>query len=43
MELAQELELLKKKEIFLIDMIKNFELQQHNLQSEMNTLEFMIG
>ena len=43
MELAQELEILKKKEELLSDIIKKFELQQHKLQSEMKTLELIIG
>ena len=43
MDLAQELEVLKKKEELLTNMIKKFELQQHKLQSEMKSLEFIIG
>ena len=43
MDLNQELEILKKKEELLSDMIKKFELQQHKLQSEMKTLELIIG
>ena len=43
MDLPQELEVLKKKEEVLLDLIKSFELQQHKLQSESNTLELIIG
>jgi hypothetical protein len=43
MDIPQELEVLKKKQEVLINLIKNFELQQHKLQSESNTLELIIG
>lgn len=41
-DLAQELDVLKKQEQILRDLIKNLEFQQHRLQSEAQALEFML-